>query len=774
MARLFILQNTGETRYTLLGRALVFRFLMFAQRSPQVLLLLIAFVLLALLYAYSVPLFEAPDELYHFGMIHHLAEERRLPVQVPGQLTIYQQEGSQPPLYYAIGAALVSAIPREDFLTLRQFNPHGVLGVPGIVGNKNRMLHPQVYPPDLRGTTLAVYVVRLFSIVLGATTVCAVYAAARVLLPDAPLVALLAAALTALNPQFIFLNASVNNDNLVTALNSLAIWQGLLMLRDGFTTRRSVLLAVLVALATVSKLSGLVMVPVVALAGLYVAVRDRHWRGLVTLGALMLGVWLLLASGWYLRNIALYGELFGTQRMLDIYGRRDPLTVSGWFTTMWGEFTGLRRSYWAVFGWFSIETIPLFYRVMDVISLAAFAGLGGYLWRIRRDVAQGIRMAFLLLTLTLGFGSFLGWTTQVQATQGRLLFPYIVCSSTFLAIGLSEMGTLTARLRLRWAGSHAAALSTAVRLAWMAAPVGVLAVFAAAIPVFTIIPEYAPPPVVTGLPADAVPVDARFDTIRLLGFSAPRRRYGPGERVPVTLYWQPYAPTELDYSLALEVFLPDGRVIGKIDSYPGWGSLRTTRWQPGAIYADTYRIPLNPDSEGMGVLRMQVAWWVYPTGQTLRLTTEGGAQIASVTTEAIVLEVGGFAHKADPSAEGFLPTEPVTFGGLFRLLGCQLERDHLRLLWEARAAPQADYTVFAQVLADGRLIAQGDAPPALPTRYLRRGERFVTTHTLIDSLPMPEDGTLVIGWYDANRRLSAPYPDDAYPLTALPAPPRPP
>ena len=61
----------------------------------------------------------------------------------------------------------------------------------------------------------------------------------------------------------------------------------LVLLRDGFSTRRSLVIAVLIALASLSKLSGLVLSRWSALAGLWIAYRRRDWRGLITLGGLM-------------------------------------------------------------------------------------------------------------------------------------------------------------------------------------------------------------------------------------------------------------------------------------------------------------------------------------------------------------------------------------------------------------------------------------------------------------------------------------------------------
>src|SRR5690606_17175856 len=200
------------------------------------------------------PIWESPDEWNHFGMAQFINMTGQLPVQIVGQPRPYGygQEGSQPPLYYAIAAVLIAPFDRSDY-DERTANPHAIIGDPGEIGNKNFMLHDQIYPPRLSGTELAARVVRLFSTLLGAVTVAAVYFSARVLVPDRASVALLAAGLTAFNPQFVFITASVNNDNLVTALNSLAIWQMLVMLRDGFDTRRSLIIGLLVALASLSK-----------------------------------------------------------------------------------------------------------------------------------------------------------------------------------------------------------------------------------------------------------------------------------------------------------------------------------------------------------------------------------------------------------------------------------------------------------------------------------------------------------------------------------------
>jgi len=221
--------------------------------------LIVLYLALALLYVYATPIYEAPDELYHFALVEHVARTGELPIQNQRRIGAWKQEGSQPPLYYLLSAPLVRLFNTDDFRAIQPHNPHVNMGIPGAVGNKNRILHDAPYSLEMHGARAATYANRLISVLLGAVTVYAVYQAARTFAPNQRHFALLAAGLTAFNPQFLFITAAVNNDSLVTALNSLTLWQTLVMLRDGFKTRRSVILALLVALATLSKLSGLVM-----------------------------------------------------------------------------------------------------------------------------------------------------------------------------------------------------------------------------------------------------------------------------------------------------------------------------------------------------------------------------------------------------------------------------------------------------------------------------------------------------------------------------------
>lgn len=708
---------------------------------------LLLFIVLCLGYAWATPPFEASDELWHFGAINYIADTGLLPLQEVGIETPWEQEGSQPPLYYLISAALVAPIDRSDFEAVRQPNPHVIAGVPGAVGNKNLVLHDSAHPP-LAKTVLAVYVLRLFSIVLGCITITATYKTAQLLDLPNRYFPLAAAGLAAFNPMFIFITASVNNDNLVTALNSLLIWQVMLLLRDGFRTPRSIFIALLIAAASMTKLSGLVMIPVAGLAGLWALRQTRNWRGLITLGVLIGVVWLLLAGWWYARNLTLYGELFGTRTMVAVAGPRE-----GGFglDTLLGEFQGFRFAYWALFGAVNIMTFRWFYDVMDIVTVLALVGLGVYVWRNRRNIERLVPVFILGVAILGGIVGVIGWTAQTYASQGRLLFPFIAAVSTLLALGIFALAERIKNLKP----------------SLLLAPIGALGVFALIVPFASIAPEYAPPAPLERVPDSVRQVYARFGDVMLVGYNAPDARYAPGGTLPITLYWQVIGSFDRDLSLYLHALTSDGRELGKIDSYPGGGRLRTTTWIPGAVYADTYAIFLSDEAVDPSRLRIQVGWRDNVTGDLVEAVDAN-----SLPLNSVMLDAGAIAAPQVIETDGHLTTVPdVNFGGLM-LTGYNLDGDQLTLAWKMLNAPPADYTVFVQVLDDANTVAgQGDAPPEMPTHYWRAGESFLTHHTILYSqAPAAGDYRLVVGWYkpDDFSRLDTDAPDDAYELTTIP------
>ncbi len=715
-------------------------------KLPYHWLLPLAFFCVGLIYLYAAPHFEASDTDAHIGVIKWIAENGELPVQSAEHEEHYGHEASQPPLYYLLMSLFWSALQPSDFDDIFQRNPLVLAGDPERLGNRNMMFYRQPYPPDLGGTSLTLYVIRLLTLGLATVTVVAIYQSARTVMPEQPGFALLATSLTAFNPMFLFISTSVSNDVLVTTFASLACWQALLMLRQGFQTRRSVMLAVCIALAALSKLSGMVLAPVVALAGFWLLWRTGDRRGFIIL-IVAIGVALLLLTGWwFLRNISLYGELTGTGAMLDHFGRRTMSLPR----LLLDEFEGLRISYWGLFGAFSILTHRVHYLLMDALSLLGVIGLLVFLAKNRRNAFLLSVVGFLAVYLAIGGAMLIWWTLQVTASTGRLLFPYVTSISLLLALGLRAL-RIPAPL--------------------VAAP---MFAFCIAAPFLYIIPQYDHPPQLERLPASAASASVRWGDISLVGaeFPAPAR-WAPGDEIPLSLYWKPLQATEAPHALFISLITADGEALATIDSFPGWGSLPTTWWEAGAIYQDDYILQIPKDAEGLSDVRLHIGWYPYPDGADIPPLLESGERV-----EAYTIPAGAFVDVNSPQTLPADATEDGTlFGDAIRLEAWRFRDGHiLELEWQLTREIAGDLRVFAIALHERyqpdtpfEIVAQADDSPPARLDFLKAGETFVTRH----EFPLPAgyagEHSIYVGWYDEgiSQRLSAPYPANMLEVPAI-------
>ena len=144
--------------------------------------LLAVFFVTGLAYSLVVPAFETPDEIYHYAFARHLAAGNGLPVQGPEKTGPWEQEGSQPPLYYGLVALATAGIDQGGLESFAVQNPRANLGDPQQPGNKNFMLFSAQSRP-LVGVNLALHVGRWISLVLGTLTVFFTYLLARFAFP---------------------------------------------------------------------------------------------------------------------------------------------------------------------------------------------------------------------------------------------------------------------------------------------------------------------------------------------------------------------------------------------------------------------------------------------------------------------------------------------------------------------------------------------------------------------------------------------------------------
>jgi 4-amino-4-deoxy-L-arabinose transferase-like glycosyltransferase len=700
---------------------------------PAIALILAAFIVLGITYSLVTPVFEAPDEIYHYFFIKHLADGKGLPVQNPESPGLWEQEGSQPPLYYLIGALATFWSDTSDAEGLLWYNPQRNVGRPLDPGNKNVIVHTQRESFPFQGTVLAVHLVRLLSVLLGAGTVFLTYRLALEVFPDHEHLAVGAAALNAFIPQFLFISGAINNDNLVVLLCSLALLMMLKIVnrKSNIEYRTWVLLGLVLGLACLSKLGGLGLLILTAMISAVEARRRRSARPLVG-GLIALAVAVAVAGWWYVRNWTLYGDPTGLNMMLDVVGRGSPPSS---LSELWGEFRGLRMSFWALFGWFSILVAPAAYAILDAVSLFALAGLGVWFVRQWKKRWESTPKPLIVLTPWLAIVSLglVRWTWTTPASQGRLLFPAISAISTLLMLGLSQL------VPARYTKTFVSVMSL------------VTLVFAAVCPFLYIAPAYARPPVIS---PDQVPPGVVHDfgeKIRLLGCQLDREEGRPGETLGITFYWQGLGEIREDYYLFIHLLGRRGQLVGNEDTYPGWGTYPTSLWKPAGnlateIIADTYRLPISEDALAPSLIRVDVGLYEPITGSRLEPHSVVIGQVKLVPKKR---------QTSDVKRQDFNLDNKVT------LIGYQVDKAELRpgqairltLYWQAEGEMSTDYTVFTHLIdEEGIIWGQMDSQPLegdYPTSFWDIGEVIEDEYILSINEDTPTGAyRLEVGMYE--------------------------
>ncbi|MGH2461534.1 MAG: phospholipid carrier-dependent glycosyltransferase, partial [Chloroflexota bacterium] len=445
-----------------------------------VLPILLGFAAVNLAFNLTVPLLEAPDETSHVAVLRFIEARHTLPVQQPPANFPAGQEGSQPPLYYLIGATLYHLSPAPALApTFSRQNPFvSFQRSTADAANRNFYGHSLAERFPYRGDVLGLHLARLAGLLLGGLTVLFTYLIAREIWPGAGLVAILGAGLVAFNPELAFISGVVNNDSAIAMGATLVLWCLVRWIMRGGSTRLAVGLGVALASALLAKTDGILLLPLVAvvlgfphpLPPLPAAGEgSRQGDPLETLPprlkappgeggeggrregvgdegnhrspmkmrmsvprssprhALIVAVLTaLLAGWWFVRNQLLYGDPLGYRAMLAANAamiRHAPLDPIAALLAL----VKARGTFWGIFGWTNVLYPARVYQVLDGFTLLCAIGLAIGAWQSRGLVvaAFGRLAAFrttedgrrILAILLLGSWSLLVFASLVRWVQ---------------------------------------------------------------------------------------------------------------------------------------------------------------------------------------------------------------------------------------------------------------------------------------------------------------------------------------------------------------------
>lgn len=686
------------------------------ERLPRPLLASLSlYLLLAVLFGLVNPLFEAPDEHWHYFTAQYIANTGRLPVVAAEPDPWLGQEAAQPPLYYLLGALLIAPIDTAGARDLVWPNPNAALGVgdAGALANRNAFVHGPWEAWPWQGYALAAHLLRLFSTLLGAGTLVFLYASARLIWPERPRRALLAVALVAFLPQYLFLHSTASNDPLIILLATAALYQLLRFWFRGGGPRALLLLSLTIGLAILGKTAGLLLLLFAAFFIWFV-----YWRRTGRpVAALAQPLWLivpaLLVGGWMLcRNWQLYGDPTAANQFVRLAGGDRGYTLP----QVLAESSGLWLSLFAVFGWFNVRAPLWIYAIWS--GLALFA-LGSTIWRLsvhgRPSREHLLLTALLAIWLLLVYAGLLYFMMRTPAAQGRLLFPALLPLALALAAGLDR---------------------PLVR--WLAPP---LALVTALVSVAYVIPEaYRPPPVVASLPDTATVLAAELEHgLVLEGAAVETAEARPGEPVWLRLYWQGNGTTrETAPQRVVELFgRPEDSPIAKQQGYHGAGLFPAPLWPETGLVAEHVGLRLDE------TLQAPVAARAF-------------AGLAGAETRLFLGHV-----KVVPTSWPAAPAPQATLGdglvlGDVLLSPVQVAPGatvQVSLTWSVAAPPEKELTTFVHLGEPGTApLAVGDSPPLqghYPTSFWARGEVIRDHYTLsIPETLSPGRYPLSLGLYD--------------------------
>ena len=724
--------------------------------APRALVALIAiFVLLAGSVSIFNPLFEPSDEIRHYRYVRILVTEHRLPEQ---DQEAVRAQSHHPPLYYALSAWLSASVPSAHDGTFQHpANPfwayrNWTVGI----DNKLQYWHGPAEQFPFREGYLAAMVARWVNVLLGAATVAITYHLAlralrsepdsrtktpappgqtfelsllkqsdldstessKVFLDDgrasgesvsghfrtrrpAELLALAAAALVALNPQFIYQSAAINNDVVAALFGAALLLACVVVLQDGLGLRRLAGLGIVAGLALLSKLQVAAIGPAVALSLALAArpgLRDtgpprRPWR-LSWLGAsframLIVGIITGIVCGWwYVRNLRLYGEITGMSKQGEMWGGRDA------GNNLWAIRQGFPYLWSSLWGRFGYGQIPIPGTLTTGMLLICTVSLAGLLRVRRQRLAPGVLATLGLAIISLVASVAYYMAQQPAGAMGRFLFPVLPAFAVLLVAGFNTWVQSPAR-------THTI-ITTGMGL------FAVVALFGYLWPAVTY-----PPRKVLPAEATAPPLQAQVgDVARILTATVDQDEVAPGDAVFVRVNWEPLRWTEEPLTVFVHLIDEAGIVVAQRDTWPGLSRAATTSWRAGIPFVDTYRVDLPETLYSPNTLTVSIGLYGSTVGR-VPITVSDTAAASTVAVDSLPIgtltvsrQDGAWANPID-----------VNFGNEIRLVGYEITprvvnpggTATLTLTWDLPAPPAVDPYIFAQVVdADWNVWGSND------------------------------------------------------------------
>ena len=419
-----------------------------------------------------------------------------------------------------------------------------------------------------------------------------------------------------------------------------------------------------------------------------------------------------------------------------IWGRREPpLTL---LETL-QEVPNIWTSFWARFGYGQIPVPNAIYVACLIMTVIALVGLTlGMVKRTRAVQREGRIWLFAysgLLVLTFIVATLRYAQNSQTGSFGRFFFAALPATAVILAGGWTQLLAPARRPVIVLTVSSLMLAFSFWALAAILRPAYVL-------PTQVLASANGPITEQAGLRLSDV---ATLSKAALLNPTLT-----PDEDALVQVEWLPLRKTDTPLIFFVRLVGPENEMLGERNSYPGLGRTSTTLWEPGQVFTETYRVPVD-GNEAREAAPAQVRVWV---------------GLYDRTTDAILPAVDW--PSGDPAvgvvAEGRLPAERLQAdeapGPMLATVGDSLEllAAHLPVTLQpgTTATITLDWTVLKPLPYDCKLfihlapadqaqpVAQVDEP-VMRDRYPR--QLWASGEVLTDSHQIEIPVTLAPGTY---------------------------
>jgi len=412
-----------------------------------------------IIWAGIIPAWQAPDEQNHFSLIQFYAESKKLAVDPKYDNTVSEEllqttdlmnvdwSGKHPmwrPEFSNTSVGLyeekISQIAKEDCQTFL-FMGNGRKSPPFYY-----LLGGIVYlifsPFDI---LVRLFALRFLSVAIGVGTVFFTYLFVKEIYPARQWLALASATLVSFQSSFNFVTSTVNVDSMVIFLTTVFVYVGIKYLKAKDEKLKDIFWLMIVSVLGV--LIKATLLPLVVVLFITIGARkikeQKITRQNIEIAILFISLITLYlissVSFGFLTDIASFfaqarGVVFFTS-LLNFAKSAIPHyngQVFGW--------------YWAVFGWLEVSLPVNFYRVLKILTVFAFFGLGVVTYRklrTRNFNNLGV-ILFIFGTLLFLHGAtfFFDWQTFVRTGnlfgfQGRHFLSPIGIHMFLLTIGLT-------------------------------------------------------------------------------------------------------------------------------------------------------------------------------------------------------------------------------------------------------------------------------------------------------------------------------------------------